>query len=69
VPLDRPLSMVDPSVRMLSALAQGKTVATNSFDRSRTLDVGGITIITPTQDPAAVARETINQFVAKSYFG
>lgn len=68
VPLNRPLAQVDPSVRMLSAIAQGKAVGgstTNSL--SRTIDVGGITVVTPTKDPRAVAAEVVNRLAAVGY--
>lgn len=65
VPLDRPLSQVDPAVRLLSAIAQGKWPGASSVGRS--IDVGGITVVTPTEDPAAVATEVLNQLAATSY--
>lgn len=68
VPLDRPLSQVDPAVRELSAYAQGiPTSGSNTINRG--VDVGGITIITPTEDPAAVADETLNRLVTATYWG
>lgn len=66
VPLNRPLWMVDPAVRELSAIAQGKQLPPGG--RSATVDVGGITVITPTEDPFAVAHEVINQLVGSAYF-
>jgi len=69
VPLNRPLAMVDPAVRELSAYAQGLTVpSTNTASEGKRVDVGGITIITPTKDPVAVAQETVNQMTASAYF-
>jgi phage-related protein len=70
VPLGRPLALVDPAVRELAAIAQSRAMGSlgTTMDRSRTVDVGGITIVTPTEDPEAVARETINQLVASTYF-
>jgi hypothetical protein len=71
VPLNRPLSMVDPSVRWLSAIAQGlqppAMASGGVVGGGRTIDVGGITVVTPTQDPVAVAHETINTLVATGY--
>ena len=56
VPLQRPLNLVDPSVRWLSALAQGKATQGMAAGGIKPgIDVGGITIITPTEDPGAVA--------------
>jgi phage-related protein len=62
VPLDRPLSQVDPSVRWLSAIAQGKM----PVGGGKTVNVGGVTIVSP-NDPHAVARETINTIIGVGY--
>lgn len=68
VPLNRPLSLVDPSVRALSAFAQGLPFPGNPVStNSRTIDVGGITINTPTRDPRAVAAEVVNRLAAVGY--
>jgi hypothetical protein len=67
VPLNRPLHMVDPAVRELSAIAQGLRAPRSSAAAQKVIDVGGISIITPTKDPAAVAQETINRLVAVGY--
>lgn len=48
VPLDRPLSQVDPSVRWLSAIAQGKGGTTNT-------NSANVTINTPATDPRLIA--------------
>lgn len=64
VPLDRPLSQVDPAVRWLSAIAQGK-IGTPSGGGGRTVDASGWTIITPTKDPVAVAHEVLNEITGK----
>lgn len=69
VPLARPLSMVDPAVRELAAFAQGKLQAGNQgTDRSRKIQVGQISIVTPTEDPRAVASEVIARMAAASLF-
>jgi len=69
VPLNRPLGLVDPAVRALSAIAQGKALpGDTSNNNSRNINVGGLTIVTPSRDPAAVARETVNRMAASSYF-
>jgi hypothetical protein len=57
VPLNRSLAQVDPAVRWLSAIAQGFQPTGTA---GRSVDVGGIQIITPTEDPHAVAQEAIN---------
>lgn len=59
VPLDRPLGQVDPAVRALAAFAQSGGYGTTTNNRG--IDVGGITIVTPTSDPRAVARETVGE--------
>ena len=67
VPLMRPLSMVDPAVRELSAIAQGMRGQRVVAAAGKTINVGGINIVTPTKDPRAVATETINRLVAVGY--
>jgi SLT domain-containing protein len=68
VPLNRSLSQVDPAVRELSAIAQGMRFASQQRPvAQRTIDVGGIQIITPTKDPGAVAQEMVNRLVAVGY--
>lgn len=71
VPLARPLSMVDPAVRQLSAFAQGKAIpmeAGGVVGAGKVINVGGLTVVTPTKDPAAVATETVNKLVGAAYF-
>ena len=67
VPLNRALSRVDPAVRALSAFAQGMTPATAGPSIGRQIDVGGITINTPTTDPRAVASEVVTRLTFASY--
>lgn len=70
VPLDRDLGRVDPAVRMLSAFAQGKIpnfAGGGIAGVGKTIDVGGITVISPAADPRAVAQETVNRLVALGY--
>ena len=69
VPLNRALSRVDPAVRALSAFAQGMTPAgaTTGPSIGRQIDVGGITINTPTTDPRAVASEVVTRLTFASY--
>jgi hypothetical protein len=75
VPMDRPLSQVDPSVRWLSAIAQGLDPGTSRFAKGGVLDnnrigkqvnfgPGSIQVVTPTTDPFAVAKEVLNNIVA-----
>lgn len=73
VPMARSLAQVDPSVRQLSAVAQGipgppGAAAMVTVPTGKTVDVGSITIITPTEDPRAVAAETVSRIVAATYF-
>jgi hypothetical protein len=65
VPLDRPLSMVDPSVRALSAFAQG--LIPGSTDTSRKIDASGWTVVSPGADPEAVAKQVINELVPLTF--
>lgn len=73
VPLNRPLDQVDPAVRALSAFAQGLPYAGNERPMAHggiiggktfNFDQGAIQVVTPTQDPAAVANEFLNQLAA-----
>jgi hypothetical protein len=66
VPLARPLALVDPAVRALSAFAQGLTpgVQPQGIPEQRPIE---LTIVTPTKDPHAVALETINRLTAVGY--
>lgn len=68
VPLDRPLSQVDPAVRWLSAIAQNKVPGMASGGLSgRTVDASGWTIVTPNADPEAVAQEALNRLHAATF--
>lgn len=68
VPLDRPLGQVDPAVRELAAFAQGKFdyLLANAVGKQG-INASGWTIVTPTENPAAVADEVINRITALSY--
>lgn len=64
VPLNRSLSQVDPAVRELSAFAQGLPSPGGGASTSgpqKVLNIGPITVSTPTGDPHAVAVETVNR--------
>lgn len=63
VPLNRPLSQVDPSVRWLSAIAQGLSVP-SSGRGGATIQSGAIQVITPYSDPALVANQVLDEIVA-----
>ena len=70
VPLNRPLSMVDPSVRWLSAIAQGKggsmaSQGSSSGGRSIVVQQGAFQVVTPTKDPALVSRMVLDGLVAR----
>lgn len=60
VPLSRPLSQVDPSVRNLAAYAQGQVTTTH---QGAYVAPGAIVVQTPAQDPAVVAQQTIDRLV------
>jgi uncharacterized protein YqgQ len=67
VPLNRPLSQVDPSVRALSALAQGKFPAASSSRAEKVVTVaeGAIAVYAPNSDPEQVASAALDRLVAK----
>jgi hypothetical protein len=73
VPLTRPLSQVDPAVRGLAAVAQGKPLDNNPATQfgatyiAKAVDVGGITVVTPLADPIAVAQQVVNRISASGY--
>lgn len=71
VPLARPLSQVDPAVRWLSALAQGKVVpgmaSGGTVGTGKQVDASGWTIVTPGTDPAAVAAQVVNRLAVTGY--
>lgn len=77
VPLRRPLSQVDPSVRALSAFAQGKSLnnTTPKFASGgvvgggKTINIGEVNVITPSRDPRAVAAETVSAIAARAGIG
>lgn len=58
VPLDRPLDQVDPSVRFLAAVAQGRVQPGGG-----TQITIAPTVVTPTKDPSAVAREVADEII------
>lgn len=71
VPLDRPLSMVDESVRWLSAIAQGKVATTamaagGKVGPSYTFAPGSI-VVQGFQDPAATAVAVLNRVTEMLY--
>jgi hypothetical protein len=63
VPLNRPLSLVDPAVRELSAFAQGLIQPTNTGGKQITVGPGAIQITST--DPWRAATETVNQLVER----
>jgi phage-related protein len=62
VPLNRPLNMVDPSVRGLSAIAQGLAVPGAGTNISE----GAIVINTPSTNGRAIAESVLDRIVAYS---
>lgn len=58
VPLDRPLMNVDPSVRWLSAIAQGKAF---SAGPTKNVNIGALNVTSNSKDPEIVAVEVANQ--------
>lgn len=68
VPLRRNLAQVDPSVRALSAFAQGLPVPGGepgaSSGRTVTVEAGAITVVTPSTDPRIAANQVMDRLVA-----
>lgn len=72
VPLNRPLSLVDPSVRWLSAIAQGKTTAFASggvagVGKSVTVEPGAIVVQTSGANPALIAESVLDRFALAAF--
>lgn len=71
VPLDRPLSQVDPAVRLLSAIAQGKSMphmaSGGVVGGGRQVTIEQFTVVTPNANPEGVAEQVINRLVAAGY--
>jgi hypothetical protein len=65
VPLARNLNLVDPSVRWLSAIAQGKMMP--AAGASKTISADNWTIVSNSKDPQVVARETFDQLAGAGY--
>lgn len=65
VPLNRPLSQVDPSVRALSALLQGQSNQALFSGGGNTFATGAIQVVTPYADPRLVAIETMDALAAR----
>jgi phage-related protein len=65
VPLDRPLSQVDPAVRMLSAIAQGKVphMASGGVVGGKS-QTNYFNVQSNSPDPVTVATETVNRLAA-----
>lgn len=64
VPLNRPLSQVDPAVRSLSAYAQGKGGNTNGSGSGNVTN--DIKVFAPYSDPALVAVEVMDALVGRA---
>lgn len=71
VPLSRNLSQVDPSVRWLSAIAQGKAspMARGGVGglQGKQVSADGWTIVSNSRDPEVVATEVMNRLVGAGY--
>jgi len=68
VPLDRPLSLVDPAVRALSAIAQGKTPLASGgvvgMGKSINVAEGAIVVNTNSSNPLHVAMSVLDRLTA-----
>jgi phage-related protein len=66
VPLNRPLGMVDPRVRELSAIAQGKSTTYNSSNQRSVVVERGAFQIVGVKDPMQAADATLDRLVART---
>lgn len=66
VPLNRPLARVDPAVRDLSALAQGKTTRGNGPTYGTYVAEGAVQVAAENSDPRLVAAATVDRIVASA---
>lgn len=64
VPLNRPLSQVNPAVRDLSAIAQGKMPLGGNGATVHQFAAGAIIVQAPTDDPEQVAHSVLDNIIA-----
>jgi hypothetical protein len=64
VPLNRPLSQVDPSVRNLSAILQGKAPASSVGGGSSLTIAEGAIKVEGVRDPNQAASAALDRFIA-----
>ena len=64
VPLNRPLSQVDPAVRDLSAYAQGKAFGSTQPSKVVTINEGAFQVITPATDPVIITSMVMESVIA-----
>lgn len=64
VPLDRPLSLIDPSVRALAAFAQGKSLDNANTSGGTTILPGAISVTVPNADPLAAAQAMLDRLAS-----
>ena len=72
IPLQRPLSLVDPSVRPLAAIAQGKVPMAGGgvvgAGKQVTVEAGAIVVQAPQSNPMLVAEMTLDRLAHKANF-
>lgn len=66
IPLNRPLSQVDPSVRGISALLQGRGGMSGTTAAGTVIEPGAVTIVTPYSNPALVANEVLDRLTLQT---
>lgn len=64
VPLNRPLSQVNPAVRELSAIAQGKAPLGANGRTVHNWEPGSVIVQVPTDDPEQVAHSVVDNIIA-----
>lgn len=70
IPMERPLSQIDPSVRGLAAIAQGRgTASTGPLEGSKTVNIqpGAIVATIPYSDPELAASALLDQITVEAF--
>jgi hypothetical protein len=63
IPLDRPLSQIDPSVREMAALLRGRSIYGASSGKVINIHEGAISVVVPNADPTLAAEAVLDRLV------
>lgn len=67
IPLDRPLSLIDPSVRGMAAILRGQSVTSAGLRPAITFQAGAIVVQSPHADPALVAEAVVDRLASMGF--